>query len=113
MSRSGGEAIISGIMLFLIYTFIWPLITLLVQAVAGVEVNLFREGSENSLTAIDTVGLANPVMNYQNAIAYVFSTKNIHGIPPWLPLVCLVAWMIGLLFLSRRLFTKRIREQDY
>jgi len=113
MSRSGGEAIVSGIMLFLIYTFIWPLITLLVQLAAGVDIHLFLEGPEKSLIAIDTVGLANPVMNYQNAIAYVFSTKNIHGIPPWLPMVCLVAWMITLLFLARWYFTKRILEQDY
>lgn len=113
MSRSGGEAIISGIMLFLIYTFIWPLITLLVQALAGVDINLFQEGAEKSLIAIDTVGLANPVMNYQNAIAYVFSTRNIHGIPPWLPMTCLIGWMFALLFLARWLFTKRIREQDY
>ena len=113
MSRSGGEAIVSGIMLFLIYTFIWPLITLFVQTLAGVEINLFREGSENSLIAIDTVGLANPVMNYQNAIAYVFSTKDIHGIPPWLPLICLIGWMIVLLYFTRWCFTKRIREQDY
>ena len=115
MSRSGGEAIISGIMLFLIYTFIWPLITILVQAITLGHVDFFKfqGGSEESLIAIDTVGLANPVMNYQNAIAFVFDSKDIHGIPPWIPMASLIVWMIVLLLVSRWVFTERIREQDY
>ena len=115
MSRSGGEAIVSSVMLFLIYTFIWPLITILVQALTLGNVGFFgfQEGPEESLIAIDTVGLANPVINYQNAIAFVFDTKDIHGIPPWTPMASLFLWMIVLLFISRRVFTDRIRKQDY
>jgi len=113
VARSVAEAVTFGVSLFLLYTFFWPLLTLLVQALLGFEVGIGKEMSEGSLVVTDVLGLLNPVVNYQNAVAFIFERKEIHGMPPWVPSAVLVLTALGLLFLVRRLFRTRLEKQNY
>lgn len=111
LARSTGTSVTLGISLFLVYTFFWSLITYVVQYLIGCDVK--DVSNPSNLRINDTLGLLNPVINYQNAVALVFDSKNIYGVPVWLPAAMLVAMMILLFFVVRALFARRIRDQDY
>jgi len=111
LARRTATSVILGISLFLLFTFFWNLISYAVQYLLGCDI--MDVSNEKNLIIYDTLGLLNPVINYQNSVALVFSSKDIHGIPPWLPPVFLILMMVGLIFLTRHLFYRRIRNQDY
>lgn len=110
-ARSAATSVVLGISLFLLFTFFWSLITYTVQYLSGLDV--MDVSNPANLRINDTLGLLNPVVNYQNAAAFVYGTKEIHGIPPWLPAAVLVVTAAVLLLTVRSLFKKRIVEQDY
>jgi len=111
LARRTATSVILGISLFLLFTFFWNLISYAVQYLLGCDI--MDVSNQRNLIIYDTLGLLNPVINYQNSVALVFSSKDIHGIPPWLPPVFLILMMVGLIFLTRHRFYKRIRNQDY
>ncbi len=111
ISRSTATSVTLGITLFLIYTFFWSILTYSVQYLLGCDIG--KVSNPRNLAITDTLGLLNPVINYQNSVALVFDSRNVHGIPSWLPSLALLAMMVGLFFLVRALFSRRIRKQDY
>lgn len=113
ISRSSASAVTFGVSLFLLFTFFWSLLTMVVQALLGYPVGMGKEMSSGSLVVTDVLGLLNPVVNYQNAVAYIFERREIHGIPSFLPWVVLLLTTGALLIAVRRLFRRRVEQQDY
>ncbi len=112
-SRSPGASVTYGITLFLIYTFFWPLITAFFQSLLGYKVGIGGDSTKGALVVMDRVGLINPVINYQNAVAFIFEKKEVHGMPSWLPALILVLMAVGLTFAVINLFKRRITYQNY
>ncbi len=113
LARTGGTAILFGVVLWFVFTLLWSVIILLVSIVAGVPF-----GSREYFVMASYAGLFNPSSLYSTLFFQVapegFQALLILGgisgpfaLPNWVPALAAVVWIAVLLILFLEVFRRK------
>jgi ABC-2 type transport system permease protein len=113
LSRNIVEALITGIMLYLLYTMFWPLFSLGCGYILGVDISTNPATTEAAIqkdTLVDVYGLFNPNVAYQSAMSGMIDPSYVHGMHYLTPALALVLWFLVTLFINVEVFNRKIQE---
>jgi ABC-type transport system involved in multi-copper enzyme maturation permease subunit len=106
MAKSITEALITGILVFMLYTMFWMLFPYGCGYILGMDL-AFSEPTENLRILIDTYNLFNPNGAYQSALSGMVNPDFVDGMHHTVPFYALVAWFIGTLLVNIEVFNRK------
>jgi ABC-type transport system involved in multi-copper enzyme maturation permease subunit len=106
------EALITGIMLFLVYTMFWSLFPLGCGYILGMNINPDpgTTAASQKDTLVDTYNLFNPNGAFQSALSGVIDPSYVSGMHYLVPSLALILWFILALVVNIVVFNWKIQE---
>ena len=108
--RSPGTAVLSAILIWLVFNVLWNLVFLVITALGGIQA-----GSRAYFELSAITFLFNPTGVYQLTLSLALPNSLIGSIsmgaqflPDWAPIAAFVAWIVGLLLVAIRLFARKV-----
>jgi ABC-type transport system involved in multi-copper enzyme maturation permease subunit len=107
MAKSITEALITGILVFMLYTMFWMLFPYGCGYILGIDLSV-SHASQDLRILIDTFNLFTPNGAYQSGLSGVWDPGAVDGMHHYVPALALVLWFLGTLVFNIEIFNRKV-----
>jgi ABC-type transport system involved in multi-copper enzyme maturation permease subunit len=107
MSRSITEALLTGILVYILYTTFWMIFPYGAAYIMGIELGFSKPTMELRIL-IDVFNLFNPNGAYQSGFSGMISPRFVDGMHHYVPAGALVVWFLGTLGVNVEMFNRKV-----